>query len=92
MPEHPEPAELLTSVPTDMEASIVIAGLEAEGIKAVMSGEFTAGFRAQAPGWVQVLVYDEDLPRAREILEDVKRKNEQIDWSKVDVGEPEDDL
>lgn len=91
MPEHPEPAELLTSAPTEMEASIIVAGLEAEGIQAVMSGEFTAGFRAEAPGWVQILVHDADLPRAKQILEDVKRHNDHIDWSQVDVGQPEDE-
>lgn len=91
MPEHPEPTELLTSRPTEMEASIIVAALEEEGIRARMSGQFTAGFRAEAPGWVQIMVADEDLPRAQEILQRVKSEISDIDWSQVDVGEPEED-
>jgi hypothetical protein len=40
---------------------------------------------------VQVLVYDEDLARAREVLERVKLEHDHIDWSQVDVGEPEEE-
>jgi hypothetical protein len=88
---HPEPAELLTSTPTEVEASIIIAALEEEGIRATMTGQYTAGFRAEAPGWVQILVAAEDLPRANEVLAQVQRDNADIDWSQVDVGQPEDE-
>jgi hypothetical protein len=90
-PEHPEPSEVLTSRPNEMEASIVAGALEAEGIRARLSGDYTAGLRVGVPGWVQVLVFDEDLDRAREILEQVQEENDHIDWSQVDVGEPEDE-
>ena len=46
---------------------------------------------ARAPGWVQVLVADEDLPRARVALEEIRRESDSIDWSQIDVGEPEDE-
>jgi hypothetical protein len=91
VPEHPEPSEVLTSTPTEMEASIVVAALEEEGIRTRISGEFTAGLFGAGPGWVQVLVYDEDLARAREVLERVKLEHDHIDWSQVDVGEPEEE-
>jgi hypothetical protein len=91
MPSHPEPAELLTSTPTEVEASIIVAALAEEGIRATMTGQYTAGFRAEAPGWVQVLVADEDLPRAKEVLEEVRHANADIDWTQIDVGQPEDE-
>jgi hypothetical protein len=36
-----------------------------------------------------VYVAEQDLERAREILEKVQAENADIDWSQVDVGEPE---
>jgi Putative prokaryotic signal transducing protein len=81
----------LTSVRTEMEAGVIVGGLEDRGIKATMSGVYTANFRAEAPGWVEVLVAEDDLPQAQAVLEDVQRDNDHIDWSQIDVGEPEDE-
>jgi hypothetical protein len=78
---------LLTSAPTEMQAGIIVAALEEHGIKATMTGAYTAGFRAEAPGWVQVLVSEDDLPAAQEVLEEVRRGAHRVDWSRVDVGE-----
>jgi hypothetical protein len=89
MPQHPEHIALLTSAPTEMHAGIIVAALEENGIKATMSGETTAGMRAEAPGWVQILVAEQDLSRAQATMVDVRRQSEDIDWSQVDVGEPE---
>jgi hypothetical protein len=80
----------LTSVRTEMEASVLVGGLEARGIPAAMSGTYTTNFRTEAPGWVEVLVADEDLPRAQEALAEVRADHDAVDWSQVDVGEPED--
>ena len=82
---------LLTSTPIEVQASIIVAALEESGIKATMSGGAIAGFRAEPPGWVQVLVVEEDLPRARVALEELRRESDEIDWSQIDVGEPEDE-
>jgi len=81
---------VLTSAPLEVQAGIIVAALQENGIKATMSGETTAGFRAEAPGWVQVLVAEEDLPRARAVLEELRRESKDIDWSQIDVGEAED--
>jgi hypothetical protein len=89
MSQHPEHIALLTATPTEMHAGIIVAALEENGIKATMSGETTSGMRAEAPGWVQILVAEEDLARARTVLNEVRRASEHIDWSQVDVGEPE---
>jgi len=58
----------LTTVPTEHEAAMIVALLAALGIKAHTTGDFTAGFRAEAPGSVQVQVKAVDLPQARQAL------------------------
>jgi len=90
MTHEPEHIAVLTSAPLEVQAGIIVAALQENGIKATMSGETTAGFRAEAPGWVQVLVAEEDLPRARAVLEELRRESKDIDWSQIDVGEAED--
>jgi hypothetical protein len=91
MPERPEHLARLTSRPTEMEAGIVVATLNENGIRAIATGAATAGFRAEAPGWVQILVAEEDLPRAEELLAGIDQHQDDVDWSQVDVGEPERD-
>ena len=81
----------LTSVRTESEASIIVGELEARGIQAAMSGVYTANFRAEAPGWVEVLVAEEHLAEAQAMLALVRSERDNIDWSQVDVGEPEDE-
>jgi hypothetical protein len=90
MSERPERTAVLTSVPTESEAAIVIAALEKDGIRAE-SDEYTSGLRAGAWNWVQILVAEEDLPQAKEIFAQVQEENDHIDWSQVDVGQPEDE-
>jgi hypothetical protein len=89
--DRPERIVRLTSTPREMEAGMIVAALEQEGIRAAMTGAATAGFRAEAPGWVQVLVAEDDLPRARAVLEELRRESKDIDWSQIDVGEPEEE-
>jgi hypothetical protein len=82
---------LLTSAPNEMEAGIIVGALEERGIKSTMTGVYTAGFRAEAPGWVQVLVAEDDLAAAQEVLAEVRSGDDKVDWSQVDVGEPEEE-
>jgi hypothetical protein len=81
----------LTSVRTEMEAGVIVGGLENRGIQATMSGVYTANFRAEAPGLVEILVAEHELAKAQEALVDIQEENSHIDWSQVDVGEPEDE-
>lgn len=62
----------LTTVPTDLEARMIASTLNANGVEAQVTGEFTAGFRAEAPGQVRVVVRSEDLVRAKEILASIE--------------------
>ncbi len=90
MSEQPKHTAKLTSAPTESEASILIAALQENGIQA-SSEEYSSGLRAGAWNWVGVLVAEDDLEKAKEVLEQVKSENDHIDWSQVDVGEPEDE-
>jgi hypothetical protein len=87
----PNNPERLISVPTDVEAAAIVAALASHGVEASATGGFTAGFRAEAPGEVQVIVRHADLQRAREILAQIEQVKEKIDWSQVDVGLPEEE-
>ena len=81
----------LTSVRTEMEGGVIVGGLENRGIKATMSGVYTTNFRAEAPGWVEILVAEHELAKAQKALVEIQEENDHIDWSQVDVGEPEDE-
>ena len=90
-PKEPnERTAVLTSAPSETEASIILEALEVNGIRAE-SDEYTSGLRAGPWNWVTILVAEEDLERAKEVLERVKEENAHIDWSQVDVGQPEDE-
>ena len=84
-----EETSTLTRVPSETEAAIVIAALEDNGIKAE-SDEYTSGLRAGAWNWVDIMVATKDLASAKEVLAQVQEENDHIDWSQVDVGQPED--
>jgi hypothetical protein len=91
MADNDEKLARLTSVRTEMEGGVIVGGLEDRGIKATMSGVYTTNFRAEAPGWVEVRVAAHDLARAQESLEEIQKENDHIDWSQVDVGQPDDE-
>ena len=80
----------LTSVRTELEAGVIVDGLESRGIPATMAGVYTANFRAEAPGWVEVLVAEDDLSKAESLLDEVRQEHGDVDWSQVDVGEPDE--
>jgi len=63
--------ETLLSVPSEHEAAMIVSALAAHEVDATTSGEFTAGFRAEAPGQVNILVRRCDLERARQVLSEL---------------------
>ena len=71
MPADPDRPVVLSSVPSEAQAVMIVAALEDRGIQARTQGELTSGFRAEAPGQVQVLVRLSDLERAREVLDTI---------------------
>ncbi len=90
MPLDPNNPEVLTSVPNGFEAAAMVGALASHGIEASTTGSFTAGFIAEAPGCVHVIVKYVDLDRARNALVQIQQSQDDVDWSQVDVGEPEE--
>jgi hypothetical protein len=89
-PLHPEHVIVIASAPNELEAGVIVAALEEEGIKSTMAGAAAGVFRIGVPGDVQVLVAQEDAARAKEIVRKGEEDREGVDWSDVDVGQPEE--
>ena len=79
----------LVKVPNELDGSMLVSALKETGILATLTGVFTAGFRAEAPGDVSVMVSEKDLATAQKILKSIDLESP-VDWSSVDVGEPEE--
>ena len=80
----------LMGFPTEAGASAVKAALEDAGIRVAVTGDTIAGFRAEAPAEVRVMIAKKDLAQARQVLDDLQHDLANIDWSAVDVGQPEE--
>ncbi|MDG2014192.1 MAG: DUF2007 domain-containing protein [Pirellulaceae bacterium] len=89
MTNTPDNLKTLVQVENELHGSLIVSSLKEAGIHATLTGVFTAGFRAEAPGYVSVIVEAKDLAKAQEILKTIET-SEPVDWSQVDVGEPED--
>lgn len=81
---------LLTSVPNEQQSALIVCTLNDQGIEAKTEGEFTAGFKAEAPGDVKIFVRAEDAVMAKSILEDSSKQFTDEDWENIDVGEEVD--
>jgi len=71
----------------EIEATLLVDELKSQGLAAEASGILTAGFRAEAPGSVKVLVHEADYPAAKEAMEAYLASKQAIDWEQVDLGE-----
>ena len=87
MTADPNRPERLLSVRTEIEATAIVTALVEYDIEAFAAGGYTAGFRAEAPGYVTVLVKHADLDRAKQAVAEIRRQQGDFDWSKVDVTE-----
>lgn len=67
--------EVLTRVPSEAEASMIVQCLTSQEIAAHAVGGYTAGFAAQAPGDVSILVKCGDLARAASALAAVQQED-----------------
>ena len=89
MSSDPQSPEVLISVASDIEAATIVAALAAYNIQATTAGGYTAGFRAEAPGDVHVVVRHEDLIKAKSALAEIRASQSDVDWSQVDVEDRE---
>jgi hypothetical protein len=83
----PNSPEVLVAVPNDIQAAAIVNALADRGIQATVTGSYTSGFRAEAPGWVSVVVRRMDLDLARQTLAELKPGASDADWSEIDVDE-----
>jgi hypothetical protein len=72
MANDPNGVAVLTTGPSEVQATLIIAALRQRGIPAWIIGEWTSGFRAEAPGGVWILVRQADFERAQVVLRTVK--------------------
>ena len=72
MGQSPDRPIILAEFPAEAVAALFIARLREHDVEAVMTGGATAGFRAEAPGMVRVLVHEKDIDTARRLLEEFR--------------------
>lgn len=77
----------LTETPTEADAVLICDALAEHGVRAVYNGAMVAGFRAEAPGMVRVLVRADELDLAKRLLAEEGIDSASVDWSQVDVGD-----
>lgn len=65
--KHQDPV-VVGEYPTEFEASLIKNMLSMEGVPSELVGAMTAGFRAETPGMVKVLVPGSFAELAREII------------------------
>jgi hypothetical protein len=80
----------LTSVSNEMEGGLIVAALENEGIFARMNGDTLAGFRAEAPAWVQIIVFERDRARAEAVLRRIADNREHDHRSEGEIDDAGD--
>lgn len=71
MTDDPNRPVVLLRVASEIQAAQIAGLLQEHGIRALVTGGHTAGFRAEAPGDVQVVVRQQDAQEARRLLEEL---------------------
>ncbi len=74
MASDPNRPIVLTTAPSGAQATLMVGALRERGIEAWAVGELTSGFRAEAPGRVQILVRQADLADAQAALDAVQAR------------------
>jgi hypothetical protein len=95
----PAPTSVLLRARTGVEAQVVLALLRGEGLTAFVNGsalmdEFAVSQRLMGLQGVEISVRSEDLPRARQLLEEARRIGQQLGDSTLPIAveEPEPPL
>ena len=68
MTSDPHRPHVVAKVTTDFEAAAIVSALAAAGLKAMAVGGHTAGFRAEAPGDVSVVVPENEAAQAAAVM------------------------
>ncbi|QDS97769.1 putative signal transducing protein [Adhaeretor mobilis] len=81
---HNQQLVALCEANDEFEARMIVAMLADHGIEATTTGEFTAGFRAEAPGEVRVHIYAADLPVAQDLLNKARSQSDSAEDTELD--------
>jgi hypothetical protein len=84
-----EHLQVLTSVPHEFEAEMIVGELQRHGIPATSTGGFVSNFKAEAPGNVRILVKQSDLEQAMELLDRVQDERDLRGGREEDDTPPE---
>ena len=74
----PNSPKILATVLTEQEATLIVNHLAPAGIKALIAGAGSATGWPEARGYVQVVVRQADVARAKELLKRVRRRTPEI--------------
>ena len=86
-----EETVIVTQVDNELEAAMLIDALKEENINAASAGGLTAGFRAEAPGGVNILVHQKDVETARVVMENFNNEHFNIDWDSQAIDDDHDE-
>ncbi len=81
---------VLTMSSHEYEAQLIVDALQEQGIHAEKSGGPASDFKVGVPGQVKILVETSQLIEATAALDTLRDEADHIDWSKIDVGKPQD--
>jgi len=89
MADDPDDPEVLIALATEAEAASIATALAERDIQASTAvGSAFAG-TVGLDGAAQVMVRHADLDRAKQALIELREELAHIDWSEVDLGEPD---
>lgn len=90
MTHDPNDPEVLVSLATAAEAASMVTALAERDIEASTSDSSAFPGALGLEGGVQVMVKRSDFDRAKEALEEIRKEFNEVDWSKIDVGEADE--
>jgi hypothetical protein len=90
MTGDPNDLEVLVELATEAEAAGIVTALAERDIEASATSGSAFPANLGLEGAVQVLVRRADLDRAKQVLAEIQEEQHNIDWSKIDVGKPDD--
>lgn len=73
-------------VTNEIHATLIVNALAEEGIRAVTTGASTAGFRAEVPGEIHIIVHESNVEQARAIVDSIDAGGWRLDEDVDDVG------
>lgn len=69
----PKEPVVLTTVPSEIEATLIADALRERGVQVEIEGEFTSGFRTEVPGDLILMVRQEQLEQANKLMTTLKK-------------------